>query len=157
MSEVFGVWEHPPNADLPAHAALCLLDRGDAVRLYLRMTIQGQQLVSDTVLPLDGSRVGMGDSTVVARREHGALVLEREGGGTPAGRTRYERVEEGLLERHEGGTEHLYLPSSTKQVLVYRRELQMRKGKIAAQCAHGSMAVFFRRDPVRAGRLDIPL
>lgn len=31
-----------------------------------------------------------------------------------------------------------------KQVLVYRRDLKMRKGKIAAQCAHAAMAVFFR-------------
>lgn len=32
-----------------------------------------------------------------------------------------------------------------KQVLVYRRDLKMRKGKIAAQCAHASLAVFLRR------------
>lgn len=32
-----------------------------------------------------------------------------------------------------------------KQVLLYRRDLKMRKGKIAAQCAHASMAVFLRR------------
>jgi PTH2 family peptidyl-tRNA hydrolase len=34
---------------------------------------------------------------------------------------------------------------SLKQVLVYRRDLKMRKGKIAAQCAHASLAVFLRR------------
>ncbi|MBX2797900.1 MAG: aminoacyl-tRNA hydrolase [Myxococcales bacterium] len=34
---------------------------------------------------------------------------------------------------------------STKQVLLYRRDLKMRKGKIAAQCAHASLAVFLRR------------
>ena len=32
-----------------------------------------------------------------------------------------------------------------KQVLVYRRDLKMRKGKIAAQCAHASMKVFLDR------------
>lgn len=32
-----------------------------------------------------------------------------------------------------------------KQVLVYRRDLKMRKGKIAAQVAHASLAVFLRR------------
>lgn len=32
-----------------------------------------------------------------------------------------------------------------KQVLLYRRDLKMRKGKIAAQCAHASLAVFLRR------------
>lgn len=32
-----------------------------------------------------------------------------------------------------------------KQWIIYRRDLKMRKGKIAAQSAHASMAVFFRR------------
>lgn len=32
-----------------------------------------------------------------------------------------------------------------KQVILYRRDLKMRKGKIAAQCAHASLAVFLRR------------
>jgi PTH2 family peptidyl-tRNA hydrolase len=34
---------------------------------------------------------------------------------------------------------------SVKQVIVYRRDLKMRKGKIAAQVAHASMKVFFDR------------
>ena len=37
---------------------------------------------------------------------------------------------------------------STKQVLVVRKDLNMRKGKIAAQCAHaslGSVTKFFTR------------
>ena len=33
----------------------------------------------------------------------------------------------------------------TKQVIVYRRDLKMRKGKIAAQVAHAAMKVFFQR------------
>ena len=32
-----------------------------------------------------------------------------------------------------------------KQVLVVRKDLKMRKGKIAAQCAHASLKVFFDR------------
>jgi PTH2 family peptidyl-tRNA hydrolase len=36
-----------------------------------------------------------------------------------------------------------------KQVICYRRDLKMRKGKIAAQCAHASLAVFLR------GRVDV--
>lgn len=31
-----------------------------------------------------------------------------------------------------------------KQVLLYRRDLKMRKGKIAAQCAHASVGVLLR-------------
>lgn len=45
-----------------------------------------------------------------------------------------------------------------KQVLLYRRDLQMRKGKIAAQCAHASMKVFFdRADSFETGILSAPL
>lgn len=47
--------------------------------------------------------------------------------------------------------------SAPKQVLVYRRDLKMRKGKIAAQCAHASMAVFFRRDEGPLDRVEVPL
>jgi len=36
-----------------------------------------------------------------------------------------------------------------KQVILYRRDLNMRKGKIAAQIAHASMKVFFDRGEVR--------
>jgi PTH2 family peptidyl-tRNA hydrolase len=32
-----------------------------------------------------------------------------------------------------------------KQVICYRRDLNMRKGKIAAQCAHASLGVVLRR------------
>lgn len=50
-----------------------------------------------------------------------------------------------------------------KQVLVYRRDLKMRKGKIAAQCAHASMKVFFDRGAIlppavaRQSTLSVPL
>lgn len=50
-----------------------------------------------------------------------------------------------------------YTKTTTKQVLVYRRDLKMRKGKIAAQCAHAAMAVFFRRKRGAIDELVIPL
>jgi PTH2 family peptidyl-tRNA hydrolase len=46
-----------------------------------------------------------------------------------------------------------------KQVLLYRRDLQMRKGKIAAQCAHASLSALLR-PAVRAsppGTRPLPL
>jgi len=35
--------------------------------------------------------------------------------------------------------------TAIKQVLLYRRDLKMRKGKIAAQCAHASLKVLLDR------------
>jgi PTH2 family peptidyl-tRNA hydrolase len=37
------------------------------------------------------------------------------------------------------------VPRSVKQVLVVRKDLKMRKGKIGAQCAHASMKVLLDR------------
>ena len=36
-------------------------------------------------------------------------------------------------------------PDKIKQVLVVRKDLNMRKGKLCAQAAHASLAVFFNR------------
>lgn len=38
-----------------------------------------------------------------------------------------------------------FAPTYLKQVLVVRSDLKMPVGKIAAQCAHGSMSIFFSR------------
>jgi peptidyl-tRNA hydrolase, PTH2 family len=47
--------------------------------------------------------------------------------------------------------------TAIKQVLLYRRDLQMRKGKIAAQCAHASLGVFLRRGGIAEKHLVVPL
>ena len=44
--------------------------------------------------------------------------------------------------------------AAIKQVIVYRRDLKMRKGKIAAQVAHASMKVFFDRGSVQTAPGD---
>lgn len=41
-----------------------------------------------------------------------------------------------------------FQPTLIKQVLVVRADLKMPKGKIAAQCAHASMKIFFDRGSV---------
>lgn len=47
--------------------------------------------------------------------------------------------------------------ADVKQVVVYRRDLNMRKGKIAAQVAHASLAVFLDRDEGGRHELRVPL
>lgn len=48
--------------------------------------------------------------------------------------------------------------AQVKQVIVLRTDLNMRKGKMAAQAAHASMKVFFdRKVPGPKDRLDVPL
>lgn len=47
--------------------------------------------------------------------------------------------------------------AAIKQVLLYRRDLKMRKGKIAAQCAHASLSVFLRRGGIAEKHLVVPL
>ncbi len=44
-----------------------------------------------------------------------------------------------------------------KQVLVVRKDLNMRKGKIAAQCAHASLKVFLDRSKTNSKSLTIEL
>lgn len=44
-----------------------------------------------------------------------------------------------------------------KQVIVIRKDLKMRKGKIAAQASHASMKVFFDRGTVEEDKLTIQL
>ncbi len=51
----------------------------------------------------------------------------------------------------------VYRRSAVKQVICYRRDLKMRKGKIAAQVAHAAMAVFFRGDHGDDHQLVVPL
>lgn len=64
---------------------------------------------------------------------------------------RKERIEENVIKSSNIKTEinnkHIQKPlvKSTKQVIVVRKDLNMRKGKIAAQCCHASMA-FMSRD-----------
>jgi PTH2 family peptidyl-tRNA hydrolase len=98
------------------------------------------------------------------RMEGGELITERRG---PQGLLhRAERRMEGdfmsVVQRvqiegqwHESRSR--YRRTRTKQVMLYRRDLKMRKGKIAAQCAHASMAVFFKRNQGGPAGLDIPL
>jgi len=51
---------------------------------------------------------------------------------------------------------------NTKMILIVRKDLNMRKGKIAAQCSHASLGIFLQKGNLTTkksgiGRLDILL
>jgi PTH2 family peptidyl-tRNA hydrolase len=132
MNEFRGIWEAPG-------IALTVLPDAEGARLHQRVQ------TPDGGVQRSGRAVWSGDALLVAsegvrvvRALDGSELVERITGPAGEGEVRYRR-------------------SAAKQVMVYRRDLKMRKGKIAAQCAHGAMAVFFRRDTRPDGRLDIPL
>lgn len=71
---------------------------------------------------------------------------------------RLERLGDVLVAHGASGTaRYRRVRSDVKQVIVYRRDLQMRKGKIAAQVAHASMKVLLDRDEGPWDRLEIPM
>jgi PTH2 family peptidyl-tRNA hydrolase len=105
---------------------------------------------------LDGAEHAMDGApglTVSGRVDEAGLVTEVHHEGRVLARAVRTVLDDGAMRvvqgREEGtGWEEQadrYVRTSAKQVLVYRRDLKMRKGKIAAQCAHGAMAVLLRR------------
>ncbi len=96
---------------------------------------EGEALVSevlrDGALLVRASRTAEGEGT---------LVVDWTFAAAPPIRAIYRRVLEDV-----------------KQVLLYRRDLNMRKGKIAAQIAHASLKVFLERDEGGWDRLSVPL
>lgn len=147
LTELAGVWE----AD---GVMLTLVVGPDAVRVHQRFQTPDGAVQQALTLPLDGTPVTVGEASVHARWEDGLHVV------LPNATIVRRLVEDTLVETVTQGTtvaEQVYRRSAPKQVMIYRRDLKMRKGKIAAQCAHGAMAVFFRRDQSGFGDLVIPL
>ncbi len=182
----FGIWALDADASgsetddspSPRSAVYTILPSGDAVWFFRRWRDTDRAPLAMGFKGVLGQPVPVptddGGVELLTHMEEGALVTEvrREG------RT-LQRVERRLLGPRadalgsgpradalevreidlESGEVHAlrYRRAQAKQVLVYRRDLKMRKGKIAAQCAHASMAVFFRRDEGEIDRLSIGL
>ncbi len=170
--------DHGDNADaaLPARGVYTVLASPGGFAIHARSTdASGETRQLGLRGILDGRPHPLSSAPpcqLIAALEPGALVLRvvgGDGGGGDEGgddlhRIRHTRAGDTLVveeeTRAEDGwhtTRAEYRPTSAKQVILYRRDLKMRKGKIAAQCAHAAMAVFFRRNQGEPGELRIPL
>ena len=116
-------------------------------------------------IPPDGARHTIGEGVEAsAWVEDGVFITEafvKDQAGRRVSRSLVEggavmRVAQALGGGGELSAEYRRM-ERVKQVIVYRRDLKMRKGKIAAQVAHASMKVFFDRDEGTVDRLSIPL
>lgn len=112
---------------------------------------------------LDGKAHSVDDRqgcTMTAALHDGALVTELRAEGLPVQRVRRVVHEDMMTVTQSYGdaqTVCVYRRARVKQVIAYRRDLAMRKGKIAAQVAHASMAVLLGRDQGTVDKLVVPL
>ncbi len=171
-----GVWAleqvEADGAQGPESAVYTLLEDGEDLVAHLRWCPADDPVQQTGFrVTLDGKRHALpGVEGVELSGELTDNVLSTSvwANGSCASRSEHRLLEDGRMsvdQRHFGPDDdvsfsrQVYRRSDVKQVLVYRRDLKMRKGKIAAQCAHGSMAVFFRRQrkerPVN--QLEVPL
>ncbi len=151
----------------PEAATYAVLATGDRVRFHARWhdTTGTHQMAFEGTA--DGSHQPIADTDLAlsCRVDDGALITEVFTGDTIL-QTATRRVDgDALTVTQElpgpGGTSvtvtSTYRRTGVKQVICYRRDLKMRKGKIAAQCAHASMAVFFRHDTGDHSELRVAL
>ncbi len=157
-------------ADSPNPLIEVVLPSGAAgVRVYNRfLDEQGRPGQVHVDLQLDGAKHPhpAAPGGIVAKMDGDAMVVETHGDQgllqvterTVAGDT-LSTTTYGWNDHKQWGpvATHQVTRSQVKQVLVYRRDLKMRKGKIAAQCAHASIAVFTRNDHGPVGQLVSPL
>ncbi|MFT4626098.1 MAG: PTH2 family peptidyl-tRNA hydrolase [Myxococcota bacterium] len=154
----------PGDAPAPVRAVYCLMPADGGVWAHAQWTeASGERQVMTFTTPLDGTPRSHPSGVELAGRldatglytqatHEGAVVLEAHRTVSPDGGTLT------VVQRTDGvRTTGVYRRSRVKQVICYRRDLKMRKGKIAAQCAHASIGVFTRRDQGPPDHLVVPL
>ncbi|MCO4763488.1 MAG: aminoacyl-tRNA hydrolase [Myxococcales bacterium] len=176
-----GVWLFDSDASEygdqapPADAAYTLLTEQMDDRLGVRFVVRWRLPDADWQalsfwVPLDGDPLAVDEHTsVIGHLTGDSLVTEvlREGAVLQSAARHLRQDDQGELMQvvqrtpmQDGSlveTTAVYRRSRVKQVMCYRRDLKMRKGKIAAQCAHAAMAVFFQRDQGNNLQLEIPV
>ncbi len=168
LETYLGAWVLDPAAseasddDALARAVHCLMPTADGVWLHVDWTeADGERSAMSLTVPLDRQphRQPSGVELLGWLDASGLHLEARQGGAVVLRATR--RVLGDALTVVEqtgaGQTVTVYRRSRVKQVMAYRRDLKMRKGKIAAQCAHASLGVFTRSDRGPADQLVVPL
>lgn len=171
LEPFLGVWAFDPTtadygeAPVPRSGVYTIVDLGEALWFDVRW-VDATGLVQQAsfrarlgeAVPVDPEAPDLAlhttldaDGLTTEVRQAGAAVHVARRRLVDADRMEVEQVV------GEQRTRSTYVRAAVKQVLVYRRDLAMRKGKIAAQCAHASMAVFFGRDQGPPDALSIPL
>jgi len=172
LDDFLGVWLLEPEASdygeqQPPRFGVYSLS-GDARSLYAHarwVDASGSRQEAAFAMVPDGQpRPMSGDMTLTASLRDGALESEVSRDRVTQHTARRILSDDGqrlsvvqTLDRGAGRTVASYRRVGVKQVIVYRRDLKMRKGKIAAQCAHASMAVFFQLNRGGPAQLHVPL
>ena len=142
----------------PTRGVQTLRQVGDALSFHVHFTDdEGEVNEMAFRTSMDGTWRSLGAEGIQARSvlKDDELRTEIRADDAVVHRSNYT-IEDGELHVQQLGidedgpweTHSVYTRSSVKQVIVYRRDLKMRKGKIAAQVAHASLrAVFLLERP----------
>lgn len=157
LTPFLGVWRLDPSScdyqPAPREGLYTVMPSGDGVHFDVQWTdAEGEVQALNFFSALDGEHHALEEgATLVGRIQDGTLITEVFLNGQLA-QTAHRSVHNGVMAVTQitpaGRMTALYDRARVKQVICYRRDLKMRKGKIAAQCAHASLGAVIER---RAG------
>lgn len=157
LDDFYGIWSFDPTEArygeraAPTRGVYALWPAAGRVCFAVGWTdAKGAARATSFALVPDGEAHTLeGGPEVRCALEDDALITEVVGDDGPsayASRSLIDADTMEVLQRDaEGETRGIYRRDAVKQVICYRRDLKMRKGKIAAQCAHASLSVILRR------------
>ncbi len=170
MKPFTGIWLFDHQRSPLGTQTAPVLDRcaivpdGEALQFHIRVSAEGEppQLARFSAIP-DGQprELGGGRVLVCTVPTPSVLVTEVRQGGAAILVTRREVAGNTMTVQESSPGQQpavsVYRRGPIKQVIVYRRDLKMRKGKIAAQVAHAAMRVLLQRGAAAGDAMQIAL